>query len=184
MGNFSCQKTPHISSKCKPTLTLPRKLKSCLAMGTSSRSNAKLRIQNELQHAKNNPPTHCSYGVMAGDVFKWQAAIMGPPDTPYEGGVFFLSIEFTDDYPFNPPKVKFLTKVFHPNISHDGSIHVDILGRQWSPALGIEKLLLSICSLLPDPNVKFQNPICKLYLADRKSYNKKAREWTIKYAMA
>ncbi|KAA8548407.1 hypothetical protein F0562_000091 [Nyssa sinensis] len=62
--------------------------------------------------------------------------------------------DFPIEYPFKPPIIKFLTKVYHPNVGADGTIHVDILGDQWSPALTIEKLLLSICSFLPDPNLQ------------------------------
>nr|GEY33963.1 ubiquitin-conjugating enzyme E2 28 [Tanacetum cinerariifolium] len=91
-------------------------------------------------------------GPVAEDMFHWQATIMGPSDSPYSGGVFLVSIHFPPDYPFKPPKVAFRTKVFHPNINSNGSICLDILKEQWSPALTISKVLLSICSLLTDPN--------------------------------
>jgi ubiquitin-conjugating enzyme E2 D/E len=75
-------------------------------------------------------------------------------------------------------------QVFHPNISQDGTICVDILGPQWTPALTIENLLLSICSLLPDPNPEDPtSPVCKLYRTNREAYNKKARKWTKMYAI-
>ncbi|KAG8008885.1 Ubiquitin-conjugating enzyme E2 D4 [Nibea albiflora] len=73
-------------------------------------------------------------------------------DSPYQGGVFFLTIHFPTDYPFKPPKVAFTTKIYHPNINSNGSICLDILRSQWSPALTVSKVLLSICSLLCDPN--------------------------------
>ena len=60
-------------------------------------------------------------------------------DSPYAGGVFFLSIAFPTDYPFKPPKVSFTTKIYHPNINGNGSICLDILRDQWSPALTISK---------------------------------------------
>ena len=72
-------------------------------------------------------------------VFYWQATIMGPPDSPYQGGVFFLTIHFPTDYPFKPPKVAFSTRIYHPNINSNGSICLDILRSQWSPALTISK---------------------------------------------
>ncbi len=69
-----------------------------------------------------------------------QATIMGPSDSPYSGGVFFVTIHFPPDYPFKPPKVQFQTKVYHPNINSQGSICLDILKEQWSPALTISKV--------------------------------------------
>ena len=77
---------------------------------------------------------------------------MGPEDSPYSGGVFFLNIVFPPDYPFKPPKVTFTTKIYHCNINSNGSICLDILKDQWSPALTISKVLLSISSLLTDAN--------------------------------
>ena len=64
---------------------------------------------------------------------------MGPGDSPFQGGVFFLSIHFPTDYPFKPPKVNFTTRIYHPNINSNGSICLDILRDQWSPALTISK---------------------------------------------
>ena len=78
--------------------------------------------------------------------------IMGPGESPYQGGVFFLDIVFPPDYPFKPPKCTFKTKVYHPNINANGGICLDILKNQWSPALTTTKVLLSISSLLSDPN--------------------------------
>nr|XP_046179214.1 ubiquitin-conjugating enzyme E2 D2 isoform X1 [Oncorhynchus gorbuscha] len=118
-------------------------------------------------------------------VFHWQATIMGPNDSPYQGGVFFLTIHFPTDYPFKPPKVAFTTRIYHPNINSNGSICLDILRSQWSPALTISKVLLSICSLLCDPNPDdpLVPEIARIYKTDREKYNRIAREWTQKYAM-
>lgn len=110
------------------------------------------RIKKELEDLKRDPPAQCSAGPVSEDLFHWQATIMGPPDSPYQGGVFFLTIHFPTDYPFKPPKVAFTTRIYHPNINSNGSICLDILRSQWSPALTISKVLLSICSLLTDPN--------------------------------
>uniref|UniRef100_A0A8P4KNV4 UBC core domain-containing protein n=1 Tax=Dicentrarchus labrax TaxID=13489 RepID=A0A8P4KNV4_DICLA len=118
-------------------------------------------------------------------VFHWQATIMGPPDSPYQGGVFFLTIHFPTDYPFKPPKVAFTTRIYHPNINSNGSICLDILRSQWSPALTISKVLLSICSLLCDPNPDdpLVPEIARIYKTDPVRYNKTAQDWTQKYAM-
>ncbi|PPD70943.1 hypothetical protein GOBAR_DD32174 [Gossypium barbadense] len=122
---------------------------------------------------------------VAEDMFHWQATIMGPPDSPYAGGVFQVTIHFPPDYPFKPPKVAFRTKVFHPNINSNGSICLDILKEQWSPALTISKVLLSICSLLTDPNPDdpLVPEIAHMYKTDRNKYETTARSWTQKYAM-
>ncbi|TXG62985.1 hypothetical protein EZV62_009979 [Acer yangbiense] len=122
---------------------------------------------------------------VAEDMFHWQATIMGPSDSPYAGGVFLVTIHFPPDYPFKPPKVAFRTKVFHPNINSNGSICLDILKEQWSPALTISKVLLSICSLLTDPNPDdpLVPEIAHMYKTDRAKYESTARSWTQKYAM-
>lgn len=97
------------------------------------------RINKELADLGRDPPTSCSAGPTGDNLFQWQATIMGPSDSPYAGGVFFLSITFPTDYPFKPPKVSFSTKIYHPNINSNGSICLDILRDQWSPALTISK---------------------------------------------
>jgi len=143
------------------------------------------RINKELQDLGRDPPAQCSAGPVGDDLFHWQATIMGPPDSPYQGGVFFLTIHFPTDYPFKPPKVAFTTRIYHPNINSNGSICLDILRSQWSPALTISKVLLSICSLLCDPNPDdpLVPEIARIYKTDREKYNELAREWTRKYAM-
>ncbi|KAI5996203.1 hypothetical protein PISMIDRAFT_681483 [Pisolithus microcarpus 441] len=143
------------------------------------------RINKELIDLGRDPPSSCSAGPIGDNMFQWQATIMGPGDSPYAGGVFFLSITFPTDYPFKPPKVSFTTKIYHPNINANGSICLDILRDQWSPALTISKVLLSICSMLTDPNPDdpLVHDIAHLYKTDRARYEATAREWTRKYAM-
>ena len=142
------------------------------------------RIQKEIKDFDKDPPAGCSAGPVAEDVFHWNAMIQGPPDSPYAGGMFTLEVIFPNDYPFKPPKVKFLTRVYHPNVNANGAICLDILKDQWSPALTISKVLLSITSLLTDPNPDdpLVPDIAHLYKTDRETYNKKAREWTNEYA--
>mmetsp|Transcript_45296 Transcript_45296/g.66711 ORF Transcript_45296/g.66711 Transcript_45296/m.66711 type:complete len:119 (+) Transcript_45296:2-358(+) len=118
-------------------------------------------------------------------MFHWQATIMGPDDSPYAGGVYFLEINFPADYPFKPPKVHFTTRIYHCNINSNGGICLDILKDQWSPALTLSKVLLSICSLLTDPNPDdpLVPDIAQLYRTDRNKHDSIARDWTTKYAM-
>ncbi|GBM56699.1 Ubiquitin-conjugating enzyme E2 [Araneus ventricosus] len=143
------------------------------------------RLNTELQAMMRDPPSHCSAGLVSKDLFHWRAIIMGPEKSPYEGGVFSLDIHFPRNYPMKPPKVIFTTRVYHPNINSRGVICLDILYSQWSPALTVPKLLLSISSLLCDPNPHncLEAEIGRIYKNDREKYNAKAKEWTKRYAM-
>ena len=142
------------------------------------------RIQKELLDLQKDPPANCSAGPVENDQFHWQATIVGPDDSPYSGGVCFLNIHFPTDYPFRPPKVNFTTKIYHPNINANGSICLDILKDQWSPALTISKVLLSISSLLTDanPDDPLVPEIAQLYKTNKAKFEATAREWTKKYA--
>ena len=102
------------------------------------------RISKALKQLIADPPLNCSAGPVGDDIFHWEAILLGPSGTPYEGGSFHLDILFSQDYPFKPPKCKFTTRIYHPNINSSGGICLDILKDQWSPALTISKVLLSI----------------------------------------
>ena len=144
------------------------------------------RIKKELIDLGKDPPANCSAGpIDEKDQYHWQATIMGPDDSPFAGGEFFLNIHFPTDYPFKPPKCNFTTRIYHPNINSNGSIRLDILKDQWSPALTISKVLLSISSLLTDanPDDPLVPEIAHIYKTDRPKYEATAREWTRKYAM-
>ncbi|OAP17051.1 hypothetical protein AXX17_AT1G37060 [Arabidopsis thaliana] len=93
-----------------------------------------------------------SIGQNSNNIYEWTAVIRGPDGTPYEGGMFNLSIKFPTDYPFKPPKFTFKTPIYHPNINDEGSICMNILKDKWTPALMVEKVLLSILLLLEKPN--------------------------------
>jgi len=145
---------------------------------------AQKRITKELKDITKDPPSNCSAGIKGDDLFSWQATIMGPKDTPYEGGVFQLKIDFPSDYPFKPPKVQFLTKVYHCNINDQGGICIDVLKDAWSPALTTSKVLLSICSMLQDPNPDspLKTDVAELFKSNRAEHDRTAREWTATYA--
>ncbi len=142
------------------------------------------RIGKELIDIRKDPPVNCSAGPDKEDLFNWVGTIMGPSDSPYQGGIFFLKISFPLDYPFKPPKIYFTTKIYHPNINSNGMICLDILKKQWSPALTISKVLLSISSLLTDPNPDdpLVPEIASVFKSDKEKYNRTARDWTSKYA--
>lgn len=142
------------------------------------------RLQKELSDIQKDPPTNCSAGMEEDDIYHWKATIFGPTDSPFAGGTFFLSIVFPPEYPFKPPKIKFITKIYHPNISWDGHICLDILKDQWSPALTVAKTLLSISSLMADPNPDdpLVPEIAREYKQEREQYTNTARQWTQMYA--
>lgn len=142
------------------------------------------RIMKELEQLKKDPPENCSAGPIDDDLRHWKAMIIGPVGTPYEGGIFYLDIEFPSDYPFKAPNVRFLTKVYHPNVSSSGRICLDILKGQWSPALTVSRMLLSICSLLnePNPDDPLVGSIASLYKNDYEKYCQVAKQWTLQYA--
>jgi len=142
------------------------------------------RLQHEVNEMKSKPPENCSAGPADNDLTQWIATIIGPQGSPFEGGVFKLIIKFPSNYPFRAPEIKFETPVYHPNIARSGSICLDILKDQWSPALSISKVLLSICSLLtdPNPNDPLEPDVARIYKNDRLKYDLTAREWTRKYA--
>ncbi|CAI2383605.1 unnamed protein product [Moneuplotes crassus] len=149
------------------------------------KTQAKIKLYKQLRHLQNDPHNGCGASLADEDsLYEWDGYICGPSDTPYEGGVFMLRMSFPEDYPFRPMVVKFKTKIYHPNIRSDGLVGMNILADEWTPALTADKVLLSICSLLGDPNpmLCFNPEIGKEYLKDREAYDRKAREWTDLYA--
>ena len=109
----------------------------------------------------------------------------GPPDTSYENGYFLFKMLLPENCPFSPPQFIFITKIFHPNISENGFVSVDILQDHWSPAIcRFGSIIYCIQSLLNEPNpYDFLNEsAAKLYKEDKQKYDKKVREYTIQFA--
>jgi ubiquitin-conjugating enzyme E2 D/E len=140
------------------------------------------RLTKEYKELTENPITNCSATLINDDITTWDATIIGPDDTPYAGGVFKLQIKFPPTYPINPPQVYFKTKIFHCNINGE-SICLDILKYNWSPALSISKVLISICSLLNDPNPDspLNGEAASFYRNDREKYNAEVKKYIKKY---
>ncbi|XP_046570112.1 ubiquitin-conjugating enzyme E2 11-like [Haliotis rubra] len=146
------------------------------------------RIYREWQHFVEDPMEGISYGPPPplDDFFYWDAIIEGPVGTPYEGGTFILDVVFPMEYPVRPPKVKFKTPVYHPNISKKGLLNLDILKDSWYAGLTLPKVLLCVrCLLVDDINADdpLEPDIACLYKTDRAKYEQTVREWTKKYAM-
>jgi len=120
------------------------------------------------------------------DIRFWRAVIIGPPDTVYSQGAFELSLEFPESYPMSPPLVKFVSKVFHPNVwarpdGKFGEICLDILGDSWSPALRVYKILLSVVALLqsPEPSTPLDKFVGEIYLKNYPQFEEYAKKWTL-----
>ena len=108
-------------------------------------SNAERRLMKDLKKMQDEEHDQTITAIPNdSDIFKWDAIIFGPDDTEWEGGVFKLLMEFTDQYPNKPPDIRFLTKVFHPNVYADGRICLDILMNNWSPVYDVQSILISI----------------------------------------
>ncbi|KAI3383158.1 hypothetical protein SNEBB_008157 [Seison nebaliae] len=132
----------------------------------AQQSAAVKRLMAEYAQLSTNPPD----GIIAGPInednyFEWGAVITGPEGTCFEDGIFETRICFPQDYPLSPPTMRFVSKIFHPNIYSDGRVCISILhapgedptgyessAERWSPVQSVEKILLSVVSMLAEPN--------------------------------
>lgn len=131
------------------------------------------RIQNEVKDIVNDSSTNCIQIKMISDnIYKYIAEISGPIDSLYEGYKFKLSIDLSDDYPFSPPSIKFLTPIKHLNINSTGNICLDLLKDNWKPLLSIKSILMSIILLLSEPNISdpLDSDLAVIYRTNKKEY--------------
>ncbi|XP_018810970.1 ubiquitin-conjugating enzyme E2 27-like [Juglans regia] len=146
------------------------------------------RVQKELQECSRDiEASGITVSPKADNLARLIGSIPGPIGTPYEGGTFQIDISLPDGYPFAPPKMRFATKVWHPNISsQSGAICLDILKDQWSPALTLKTALLSVQALLsaPEPDDPQDAVVAKQYLREYQTFVATARYWTETFAKA
>ncbi|EEH58578.1 uncharacterized protein MICPUCDRAFT_46797 [Micromonas pusilla CCMP1545] len=143
------------------------------------------RIIKETQRLLSEPAPGISAQPQEDNLRHFSVMIRGPRDSPYEGGVFELELFLPEEYPMAAPKVRFLTKIYHPNIDNLGRICLDILKDKWSPALQIRTVLLSIQALLsaPNPDDPLSEKVANAWKVDEVTALKTAKEWTQKFAM-
>jgi ubiquitin-conjugating enzyme E2 A len=146
--------------------------------GVVGQSASTLRLLSDLKAISQEPPDGCSASPQSEDnLYVWSATVFGPDETPWEGGVFSLRITFGEQYPEKPPRVRFTSEMFHPNVYSDGTLCMDIIQDAWSPCHSVCTLLTSIQSLLCDPNpASPANPeAAKLFTDDSIAYARKVR---------
>ncbi|CDH13055.1 Ubiquitin-conjugating enzyme E2 13 [Zygosaccharomyces bailii ISA1307] len=142
------------------------------------------RIIKETERLVSDPVPGISAEPHEDNLRYFAVTIEGPKESPYEDGIFNLELFLPDDYPMEAPKVRFLTKIYHPNIDRLGRICLDVLKTNWSPALQIRTVLLSIQALLasPNPNDPLANDVAEDWIKNEEMAIRKAREWTRLYA--
>ncbi|KAF3789486.1 Ubiquitin-conjugating enzyme E2 2 [Nymphaea thermarum] len=165
---------------------------------------ARKRLMRDFKRLQQDPPAGISGAPQDNNIMLWNAVIFGPDDTPWDGGTFKLTLQFTEDYPNKPPTVRFVSRMFHPNskgmmyalfgvcwlmpclsfwnmvpiVYADGSICLDILQNQWSPIYDVAAILTSIQSLLcdPNPNSPANSEAARMFSENKREYNRRVRE--------
>lgn len=148
-----------------PVLRKPRRQPGPSA-GRMTELQSALLLRRQLAELNKNPVEGFSAGLIDdNDLYRWEVLIIGPPDTLYEGGVFKAHLTFPKDYPLRPPKMKFITEIWHPNVDKNGDVCISILHEpgedkygyekpeeRWLPIHTVETIMISVISMLADPN--------------------------------
>ncbi|XP_044041407.1 ubiquitin-conjugating enzyme E2Nb isoform X2 [Siniperca chuatsi] len=142
------------------------------------------RIIKETQRLMAEPVPGITATPDEGNARYFHVVIAGPQDSPFEGGTFKLELFLPEEYPMAAPKVRFMTKIYHPNVDKLGRICLDILKDKWSPALQIRTVLLSIQALLsaPNPDDPLANDVAEQWKKNESNAIETARAWTRRYA--
>jgi len=159
-------------------------------MSNSTASQSRLLLKKQIAELIKNPSDSFSAGLVDDDLYHWEVIIIGPSGTPYEGGFFKARMDFPSDYPQKPPKLRFTSDMWHPNVHTNGSVCISILheagddnygyelaSERWSPVHTVETILISVISMLADPNDESPANIdaAKMWREDRKSFKKKVK---------
>ncbi|KAM5453610.1 ubiquitin conjugating enzyme Ubc7/UbcP3 [Microsporum audouinii] len=155
-------------------------------------SVAQKRLFHEYKLLSTSPPDGITAGpITEDDMFLWEALIQGPEGTPFEGGVFAAELKFPKDYPLSPPSMRFLGNMWHPNIFENGNVCISILhppgddpnhyehaSERWSPIQSVEKILISVMSMLAEPNDESPANVeaAKMWREKRAEYEARVRE--------
>ena len=148
------------------------------------------RLKKELEQLEVSPPPGASCWIVQDTIDSLEGIILGPTGSPFQGGSFKFKINIPDRYPFEPPKVEFVTPVYHPNIDGQGRICLDILkmppAGDWRPSINLYSVLTSLQLLLSEPNPRdpLMADIARQYQFDTQKYEETARNWTHKYAVS
>ena len=150
-------------------------------------AHAQRRVLSELRKLTQNSEGNEYAWLLPSHGFRHLlAVIQGPAGTPYEGGLFWIECRYPPDYPISPPAMRMITKIYHPNIAKNGTICAGMLSFDWSPVQQLEKLLISLasivgCPILDDPLIP---DVAARYLNEYKEYERVAKQWTEEYAQA
>ena len=143
------------------------------------------RLAKEKKQLEDDPLDNATAGPDdESNILAWTAMIMGPEDTPYDGGVFNVSMVFPPEYPFKPPKVQFTTKIYHPNIKSTGEICMDAVNDNWSPTCNVKYLLNVLSELIKNPNAEdgLEAEIAAQMKSDMPAFEAEAKRQTEAYA--
>eukprot|EP00930_Biecheleria_cincta_P079349 TRINITY_DN67150_c0_g1_i1.p1 TRINITY_DN67150_c0_g1~~TRINITY_DN67150_c0_g1_i1.p1 ORF type:complete len:153 (+),score=27.03 TRINITY_DN67150_c0_g1_i1:62-520(+) len=148
---------------------------------------ARNRLMQELREIQKNPDPDITLEMAGETIEKWHATVRGPKDSPYEGGLFHMTITCSVNYPLSAPQVRFNTKIFHPNVNFsDGELCLDILKTDWSPAWTLQYVCRAVIALMLDPNA--DSPLnCDagnlIRGGDLRGFKSMARMYTAEYAL-
>ncbi|KAL2078640.1 hypothetical protein ACEWY4_026325 [Coilia grayii] len=176
----------------EPTVNLPEKInnkvtmtKNALKKKIQESTNGRFldkdkRIVEELKNLHCDPHPYCSVFPSETDISFWKMLLQGPPDTPYETGVFELYCEFGPDYPIKPPVLRFITPVYHCNVNSIGRICHNIFDRNYSAHITMREILDAVYGLLitPEPDDPLDSVLAELYLSNLVQYNQEAKSHT------